>query len=265
MGWHNRLRDTFTSTRHTVRLIRSVQTFRLGLLDELLNERLVALELLLGNTEPLQTSNQRIPTRIDASRTETRIFRPSHMRDVLKVRGGADHALVDLARLARFLLDGLGGGDVLLIFGLGRLGSVFSTTVEFFEERVGVSLVCENESDHAGIARERVEERPILIISKVIVKLMLPSNTSRALQINHPKPKPSFNLIRNECHSTFLTDVRPSIRIRVGVIDPHRSGVEDLARTLGDSGLDFRLVLGGHDRLTRHVGQRLVDRRTLFL
>lgn len=182
---------------------------------------------------------------------------------MLEVGWTADHALVDLARLASFLLDGL-GGHVLLIFGLGRLGSVFSPTVELFKERVGISLVAENESNHAGVAWERMEERPILIISKVIVELVLPSDTSRALQIDHPEPKPSFNLICYERHSTFLTNVGPSIRIRMGIVDPQRGGVEDLARTLGDSGLDFRFVLCGHYRLTRHVGQWLFSRGPRF-
>lgn len=47
MSRNDRLRDTFSSTRHTVRLICSIQTFRLGLLDELLDELFISLELLL--------------------------------------------------------------------------------------------------------------------------------------------------------------------------------------------------------------------------
>lgn len=112
------------------------------------------------------------------------------------------------------------------------------------------------------ISRERVEEGPILVIGKVIVQLILPSNASRALkvlqhvrtekrmwdvsaylEVDHAEIEGHSLLIIKKSDRTLLSDVRPVGRIRVCIIYSAVCGGKDVTSALRACCFDFRLLV----------------------
>lgn len=108
----------------------------------------------------------------------------THVSYVLESRGSADHGFVDFASSSRFLFLGAGRAN----FGLCILGAVR----DFFEKVTSFAFISKRESDKALVALERVKESAVLIVLEAFVELVLPDDTTGALEINYLEVERGF-------------------------------------------------------------------------
>lgn len=73
-----------------------------------------------------------------------------------------------------------------------------------------------------------MEERPILVIFKVCIKLVVPNDARGSVHIHQFEMEHTARLILDKRDGTLQACVRPFIGIRVSVIDPCRRDVKDI-------------------------------------
>ena len=85
-----------------------------------------------------------------------------------------------------------------------------------------------NSYGRTHVTREGMEERPILIILKIFIKLMVPNDARRSVHVHQFEMKHAARLVLDKCNGTLQARVGPLIGIGVSVVNPRRRDMEDV-------------------------------------
>lgn len=120
--------------------------------------------------------------------------------------------------------------------------------------------IFEQQTREAFLELEAVEERAILIVLEVDVKLLIPKNTTLSLYIYKFQIETLADKIIGENNRTGQPCVLPLARVRIRYVETGNSLVDDFVRDLGDDPLDFLFVrvlenAGRQQRVREHGGR----------
>jgi hypothetical protein len=99
-----------------------------------------------------------------------------------------------------------------------------------------------------------MKEWSILPVLETIIEFVFPDNSSRPLQVYHAKVPRILMVISAEDQCALETGIRPAIRVGMGIVYSTEGCREDLVGSSRDRRLDFRFVVAGQNRLSRHDG-----------
>lgn len=105
-----------------------------------------------------------------------------------------------------------------------------------------LSFVLKKQPGKALLELERVEIRAVLVVPEVAVELLVPQNTSRALNVHELEVEAFSHQIVHQNDGTGEAGVLPAIWVRVCDVEARHCLVDDFIASARDHSFDFFLV-----------------------